>query len=97
MILLHILGVNSTTIQQDYLLTNQFAEWFIQYMRSKGTPQQQQDVEAMRPILMADMTYLQGAYDAIDEHYGTIDGFVEQALDLGKTEIQQLRTLLLEH
>lgn len=91
-ILLHILGVDKETILEDYLLTNEFVEWF----RIKMSVNPAFDFEAMRPILIADLDYIQGVYDAIAEHYGTMNAFLEQALEIGDKEIQQLKTILLE-
>ena len=94
LLLLSALGVDEETIIEDYLLTNKHlndAFWKdIETVASKNG----MTLEQIKPILVADQVYIQGAFDAITEHFGTMERYLRDELQLGKPEIEQLQHLL---
>ena len=96
-IVLLALGVPEQTVMEDYLLTNVYSANHIErtllYLRlwlfSK------EDAETVRPLLSARRSYLQAAFDAIDEEYGSIDTYLSEALGVDGPRREQLRALLL--
>ncbi len=96
-LLLSALGVKKTTIVEDYLLTNEYLNKFFWKRMSVVSAKSGFDLEKVKPILIADKMYIQGAFDAIVEHYGTMENFLKEALNLGRTEIQQLKEVLVDY
>ena len=93
---MHILGIDHKTILEDYLLTNEYLEKHGLKSLRKAAKKFSFDVDKAMPILIAHEDYIQGAFDAIEEDYVTIDDFIAQALGIGEPEIQQLQNFLLE-
>ena len=95
-LLKHILGIDRKTIVEDYLLTNEYLENHGMKMLKKSSKKFGFDIEKIRPLLIADENYIQGAFDAIAEDYGTIDNLLLKALEIGEAESRQLKHILLE-
>uniref|UniRef100_UPI003564CFFC tyrosine-protein phosphatase n=1 Tax=Litorivivens sp. TaxID=2020868 RepID=UPI003564CFFC len=51
--------------------------------------------EAVRALFGVQERYLNEAFAAIDEHYGSMDNYLQQGLGVGPVERQQLRDILL--
>jgi protein-tyrosine phosphatase len=96
----HVAGVPPDTAIEDYLLTNhpdrlaarmpiigKFMEEIAGRMPSEAVIQVAMGVEA---------DYLRTAFTAIDERYGSLDGYLEQALGVGAAQRAALRERLLE-
>lgn len=54
--------------------------------------------ESRRALWRSDPEYVSAALDSVNREYGSIDGYVERALGLSKSEIRALRFLqMIEH
>lgn len=95
-LLLSALGVDQKTIIADYLLTNEFLEKYFWKEMEAASIKHGFDLEAIKPILIASEDYIQGAFDAIEKHYGTMDRFLLEEIKIGKPEIEQLHHILVE-
>lgn len=94
LLLLSALGVERKTIIEDYLLTNDYLDKFFWKEMDKVAARTGLDVEKVKPILIASEVYLQGAYDAIEENFGTVNNFLQKEIGIGDKEIQQLKDIL---
>jgi protein-tyrosine phosphatase len=92
-------GASMETVFHDYLATNHCTAHYVNGIvdglsdmplisKFKASP------EAVRVLMQARVEYLQAAFDAIAEHYGSVDAFLEQALGLSVQKRQQIRALL---
>ncbi|MNF06496.1 hypothetical protein D3C80_2064550 [compost metagenome] len=52
--------------------------------------------EALTTLLQVQPAFLQAAYSAINQQYGTMDNYLTQGLGIGATQRQILREKLLE-
>ena len=98
-LILSTLGVPQETIEQDYLLSNATAE-ALQVMMMDRNPRYAemlaQDPEALRPVLVADASYLATAYAAIAQRYGSTAAYLEQHIGVTPAMRDALRELLLD-
>ncbi len=109
-VVLSALGVPRATIVEDYHLstalrrpeyemdkidpalaaTNPVAKLFAGYQASGAKPKAE-------PLKEADGTpFLSGAFAAIDERYGSVDGYLQAEVGLSKADLARLRLLYLE-
>lgn len=93
MLVEYALGVPMEYIRADYIATNVFArnaaERLADLLGRHGVMKGiDLDVDA---IMYADMIYLDHALDAVAREYGGLDGYLADALGLGKDDIEQLR------
>lgn len=87
-LLLHALGVAPEVIAQDYLLTNQL------YRRPAALAAQAaqhipQDV--LHVLWTVQPAFLDSAYAAVAQHWGSIHAYLHEALGLGPSALAQLR------
>jgi protein-tyrosine phosphatase len=93
------LGASLETVFHDYLATNHCTANYVNgivdglsdlpiAVKFKASP------EAVRTLMQARVEYLQAAFDAIDQDYGSLRAFFEQALDLSASKRQKIRSLL---
>lgn len=54
------------------------------------------DTDNIKSIFQAKRIYLAGALDAIEADYKTVENYLATALNIGETEIKQLKRILLE-
>lgn len=94
----YALGVPMEYIRADYLATNVFArkaaEKILDALARHGVLKGI-DVD-MDAIMYANMNYLDSALAAVDEKYGSMDAYLEQALGIGANEVAELRAMYLE-
>lgn len=98
-LILSTLGVPQETILQDYLLSNATAEALQVMITSRNSRYAEvlaQDPEAIRPVLIADPSYLATAYAAIEARYGTTETYLEQHIGVTAPQREALRALLLD-
>lgn len=95
-VLLSILGVDRNTILEDYLLTNKYTEKFIENNLASISKNLGIDAELLVTIFQAKEAYLEGAFDAIEKNYGSMDNYIENALGIEEPEIEKLKYILLE-
>jgi protein-tyrosine phosphatase len=96
-IILTALGTDRETVYQDYLLTNQRAA------EGRGAPARAKLLALIRqlagerqpvgPLLDVRREYLQTAFDEAEAKYGSIDGYLREALG---ADIPRLRAALLD-
>lgn len=97
-LVLSAIGVPRATILDDYLATNRLTVDSVKLQvdamvaRSGG----QANREALTTLLQVQPAFLQSAYAAIDQQYGTMDNYLTQALGIGPAQRQVLRQKLLE-
>ena len=97
-IVLRTLGVPKETIMADYLRSNDRLKARINrlsvfvYLGTffQVTPDQ------IRPLLEVRREYLEAAFAAIDEEYGSFENYLDKGLGLSDRELAQLRDRLLE-
>jgi protein-tyrosine phosphatase len=95
---LRTLGVPLETVYEDFLLTNHYTAaeiertlWIIRLVSLFRT-----DPEQVRPVLGVERAYLEAAFGAIDEQYGSFDTYRRDALGLDDAETAAFRRLALE-
>ena len=92
-LILTLLGADKDTIFHDYLMTNlvseKRADTFSQLVLQKTGDKKK--AQAVRRVFLADQSYLQAAFDAIEEQNGTIAAFFIDKLHLKKGEIEDFR------
>lgn len=94
-LLLEIAGVDRATILEDYLLTNKVSSATREkYLALIGEHLGADKVAVYEPTMVVDETFLQAAYDAVDEVYGSIDGYLRDGLGLDDQLIEALRARL---
>jgi protein-tyrosine phosphatase len=97
-IVLRSLGVPREKVMEDYLLSNKFWESKTDMYSCLAncascfrTPRSE-----VRALMEVRPEYLQAAFLAIDEHYGSFDNYLDQGLGLDEQTLQRLRAALLE-
>ncbi len=97
-VVLRTLGVPEETIFEDFLLTNHYTAdeiertlWIIRLASLFRT-----DPEQVRPVLGVERAYLEAAFDAIEENYGSFDAYRRGPLGLDDAEAAAFRQLALE-
>lgn len=91
-------GVPRDVAMSDYLLTNGYSEAatqrmllvlrFVSFFRT--------DPDDVRPLFEARREYLQAAFDAIDQKYGSTERYLQAGLGLDDATLARLRANLLE-
>jgi protein-tyrosine phosphatase len=93
-LLLRMLGVPLETVFEDYLLTNRYFgtdERIASLAKDLKT-----SPETARPMYVADRSYLEAAFQAIDRTYGSFDNYRRTALKLLDADLERLKARLLE-
>ena len=95
---LRTLGVPEETVYEDFLLTNHYTAdeiertlWIIRFASLFRT-----DPEQVRPVLGVERAYLEAAFDAIEENYGSFEVYRREALGLDDAETAAFRQLALD-
>jgi protein-tyrosine phosphatase len=93
--LLGALGADRATITEDYVLTNEVTA--ADTAKLLGILEQRRGVppQVLEPVLAADPSYLAAAFAAVDERYGSLDGYLRDGLGLHEAELAALRERLL--
>jgi protein-tyrosine phosphatase len=97
-LVLRTLGVPREAVVEDYLLSNQFLankiDWY-SFLGSMGSLFRVPASE-IRPLLEVRRAYLEAAFAAIDERYGTFEAYLHDGLGLDDDTIERLRLAFLE-
>lgn len=101
-LLLLTLGVPRETVIEDYLLTNRYvladdsiARTAVAYQKLlglDGVP----PVEALKPVMGVDRSYIEAAFETIDQKYGSFDEYRRKKLHLSDPDVEKLRGKYLE-
>lgn len=97
-VILRALGVPQETVMEDFLLSNLFLESRNKryaFLGSMGSLFQVPRSE-IRALLDVRRAYLEAAFTAIDEQYGSFSAYLRDALGLDAGSIDSLRLALLE-
>ncbi len=104
-ILLSALGVPWETVREDYLLSNVYRgaenDKRVQqlkelYSKSSGTPLDEVDDTNIRGFYILQGAYIDASLDQAVKDYGSMEGYVKEALGITDEELQTLREQLLE-
>lgn len=97
-LLLHVLGVSDERILEDYLATNKHLESRTQeILDTLATYHMAERLDgSVRVLNSADERFLRAALDAVNERYGDLDTYLEQALDVTPEKKEALRVKFLE-
>jgi protein-tyrosine phosphatase len=96
-IILLALGVPREVVMRDYLLTARYFQPERELDRLRQKYQLEHMVaEAILPMLEVHEDYLGIALQHIDENYGSVEEYLEQALGVGPAELAELRGRYLE-
>ncbi len=89
-LLLRTLGTPMETVVEDYALTNRVVPLWAKQAGDREVPAH------IHAILQANPDFLQAAFTAIDERYGSFDGYLQDGLLMTGEELDALRSALLE-
>ena len=81
MLLLSAVNVGRDTIVDDYLLSNYYRYEMntrrLKRLRYAQVIKRHLDLNTIAPLMIVDRRYINAAFDAIEERYGTVDAFLE--------------------
>lgn len=90
-LVLETLGVSRETILEDYALTNQYVKRnLLERYPDLKSP------ELFHTMMAANPDYLLASYAAVDEAFGSFDGYLTEGLGMTAQAKEDLRALLLE-
>ena len=93
--LLSFLGVDHDDVVAEYLLTNTeilpFTQPFYDEFAAAGG-----DPDLLRPALGVDEAYLHTAFEEMESHFGSIEGYFSKGLDLDDPTLDALRDVLVD-
>lgn len=96
-ILLSIVGVPQSVINQDYLLTNVYAQATIQSAYQQTLAALGEDAANIAyPIMVADLRYLDAALNEVAARFGSMARYISDGLGLNAATQSRLRALLLD-
>ncbi|MGX7030717.1 tyrosine-protein phosphatase [Vagococcus zengguangii] len=97
-LILSLLGVSELDIYHDYLLTNLMRKKannkMIETMAREGAPKEQ--LEMFQIMMEVKHEYLAESFAQIKQHYGTVEQYVLEGLDVSPELIAQIRAKYLE-
>jgi len=95
---LSALGVPREQIMHDYMLTNTVNKKSIEerVKNSEVLLSFSTDINALRRLLAVDETYINAAFDQIEQDYGNVLNYLEQALNISNSHIETLKQQYLE-
>lgn len=96
--ILSVLGVPRETVMEDFLLTNHYTRRATDRMLFliEVTSLFRTDGEQLRPLFGVEPAYLEAAFQAIDERWGSFDAYRREALGLDDAEVEAFRAAVLE-
>ena len=94
MLLLSALNVGRDTILHDYLLSNYYRQELneskVRKLRYAAVIKRNLDIGTITPLMVVDQRYINAAYDAIENKYGTVDRFLAEEYGLTAEKRAQL-------
>jgi protein-tyrosine phosphatase len=103
-LILEALGITRATILQDYLYTNDAVDlerFVFEHHPGAHRPDRSNPLQRLPPgirnaLLSADADYLQAAFAALEESYGSPQGYLARRLAVDSGQLKRLRDQLLE-
>lgn len=100
-VLMTLLGAPRDAVEREYVRSDEAAGQQLERMKARertGTPSGflSLDPAVLRTLLGAKTEYLEAAFRAIDEQYGSFDAYTRNGLKITPDQIQALRAKLLE-
>ncbi len=96
-LLLHLAGVGLETIEVEYLLTNHVSTATREkYLGLVAEHLGVDRIPVFERLMVADLDYLHAAFDAADQAYGSLDGYLTEGLGLSAETRAALRTRLVD-
>jgi protein-tyrosine phosphatase len=100
-VLMTLLGAPRDQVEREYVRSDEAADRQLERMRARertGTPSGFLSLkpEVLRTLLGAKPDYLEAAFRAIDEQYGSFDAYTKNGLKITPDQVQALRAKLLE-
>lgn len=96
--ILAALGVDMETIRKDYILTNDVVkdviERKVQEVRTAGFSEHA--ANNLKTLYSVNMVFLDAALEEITKHYGNMQNFLHDGLDLTDEDIDKLKTYYLD-
>jgi protein-tyrosine phosphatase len=95
-LILSLLGVTHADVMQDYLLSARYLRrqpWQFLFLRLTKGPK---TARITKTLLQVKECWLQGAFNAINERWGSFESYAEQALKLSSSDVTRLRQTLLD-
>lgn len=94
-LLLEIAGVDRATVMADYLLTNDVSSATrAKYLALIAEHLGEEKAAVYEPVMIVEESYLQTAYDAATEVYGSVEGYLTDGLGLSSDIVARLRERL---
>ena len=92
------LGVSKEDVIDDYMKTNQFTKERIEEIigQIELMTLYQTDAEILRPLLGVEREYIETAFQAAEEKYGSLENFIRDGLNISDEDIQKLRKKFIE-
>ena len=95
----HALGVHPDDAMEDYLLTNEVADLDARVANYRETARRKygaKDDATIRVLMGVDARFLEAAYKALRDEYGSVDAFLRTVLLVDDERTEALRLHLLE-
>ena len=96
--ILTVLGVPREKIIEDYLLTNTYVSDHVdrKLLETELKTFFRADSDNLRKINLVEERYIQAAFDTIDSHWGGMDQYISEGLNLTEEDIDKIRNYYLE-
>ena len=96
--ILTVLGVPREKIIEDYLLTNIYVSDHVdrKLLETELKTFFRADSDNLRKINFVEERYIQAAFDTIDSHWGGMDQYISEGLNLTEEDIDKIRNYYLE-
>lgn len=96
-LILAALGVPRETIVEDYLLTNEHADWdwLLAQRNTLVARARRVRADVLEPLLSVDVAYLTALFETLDERHGGVEGYLN-ALGVDEPAREALRERLLD-
>ena len=102
-LILTALGVERSQVVHDYSLSETFVDYMADYSSPKSGDSESLDAalaqlppEVLRPVFRSDPRYLEAAFAAIAEQFGSVDAYIENELQVSDQQLLRIRHLLLQ-
>ncbi len=92
-VFLSALGVDYDQVLADYLLTNLVHKYSIEerIKRSAVLSSFEVDVKDLERLLSVDKDYIDAAFEQIDKDFGSVEAYLENALEIDSAKLQSLK------